>query len=315
MSLRAYAPRAAPAAIREIFEAPKLSLERAPVLFAVFERTADMLGDGMRALCTPRCTFALEAVTMGGSSDLVSVCNKGLCGVFRCSEWDAGVLIGVDREFVHNSMEALFGGDGTEQADRLRPISTIETRALRHVLELIAGKFGAGFAPIEAITLQLERIETTIDATTIGGESAPSVVARLTMAVQGGIGAIFIVVPQSALALHHKRLEREPVPDTGVQDPDWTRSLLAEIGRADVKLEVVLPGPCLSLQDVSELRPGQIMRLPATRDTPAELECSGKPIYRCRLAQSEGRFAVAMEESIDEQRELIGGLLAETKAT
>jgi len=308
MTLAAETLKSARAATREIFEPPKLSLDRAPVLFAVFEKMAELLGEGMRSFCAPRYTFKIEAVTMGDASELVSDYSNGLCGVFRCPEWDACVLIGVDRGFTHASMDALFGGDGTEAPDLSRPISAIEKRTLRQLLELTAGRFEASFRPIEAITVEFERIETKIDVSTIGSDT--SVVARLAATVQSVTGSLFIVVPQSALASHHKRLQREPAQTVGVQDPQWTRNLLAEIGRTDIKLEVVLPGPFLSLQSLSELRPGQIMPLPATRESLVELECSGKPVFRCKLAQSEGRFAVALEERVDEQRELIGDLLA-----
>lgn len=312
MTLSQKAPRVAPAAIREIFEAPKLSLDRSPVLFAIFERMAETLSDGMRSLFTSCCEFTLEMITMGDAIEVVSACSTGLCAEFRCPEWDASVLVAVDRVFVHAATDALFGGNGTERADVSRSISAIEMRSVGQALELIARQLGTSFETIEAITFKLERMQTKFDASMIEADSGSWVVVRFATAVQGVGGFLFIVLPQAALVPHHERLQREPAPVAGVQDPEWSRKLLAEVGRADVKLEVVMPGPVLSLQSISGLRPGQIMPLTATRDTLVGLECLGKPIYRCKLAQSEGRFAVTTEERVDEERELIGDLLTAT---
>jgi len=313
MSLEYETARTRPTSIRSLLEAPKLALDRAPVLREVFERLAGACGEGMRALCVPPCAFTLNAVTVGSTSDLITDYQNGMCGVCACPSWDARILIGLDRRFISCVTDAIFGGDGTERpSDRDRPYSMLEVRAMKHVLEMTAVALASSLVEIDKISVTLERVETCRDMSSTGVGDAPAVMAQLIARVCDSDGRLFVIVPQSALAPFRKELERERLAEPHEPDPIWTQRLLAQVGRADVRLDAVLDGPCLTLNAIAELSERQILRLPATSETLLSLESMGQPLFRCKLGQSNGSFTVRIEQRVDPRMEVLGEIVAGT---
>jgi flagellar motor switch protein FliM len=312
MSQPAHTNGTAQAAARALIEAPKLALDRAPVLQGIFERLAGMCGEGLRALCTPACTFMLNGLSTGNTWDLVEPYEDGLGGIYYAREWDARIIIGCDRRFVFSLVDAMFGGDGTETPyEGDRAYSTIEIRSMKEALGLAAGALQTLFAPVAQTSFVLERVETKLDFSTLGVDDAPAVMSQFIVQVLDGGGQLFVLIPQAALAPFRKRFERERPPESAHHDPIWSRQIQTEIGRAEVQLFATMEGPSIALDTIAGFRIGQILKLDVTPDSLVTLEGEGQALFRCRLGQSRGMFTVRVEASVDEQQlllsEIIGG--------
>lgn len=290
---------------RPPFEAPRLALDRAPVLQGVFERLAGMCGEGVRGLLPPQCTFMLNGLVSGTTWDLIESYEDGFGSVYYSPEWDTRILIGCDRRFVFSFVEAMFGGDGTEPGfENSRAFSSIESRAIKEIINVAANALQTLLTPIERTSLSFERAEAKLDFSTLGLPDAPAIMAQLVAQVFDGGGRLFVLIPQSALAPFRKRLEQQRPPEQPHHDPQWARQLLAEVGRADVRLDAVLPGPELSLAQVAGLRVGHLMKLKISTDGLLDLVSGEKTLFRCKLGQSRGRFTVRIEAEASENAEM-----------
>jgi flagellar motor switch protein FliM len=310
MSQQAHTTGSSQAAARTLIEAAKFSLDRAPVLQALFERLAGMCGEGMRALCTPACTFMSNGLSIGSTWDLVEPYEDGLGGIYYAREWDARIIIGCDRRFVFSLVDAMFGGDGTEPpyaGDRA--YSTIEIRSLKEALGVAATALQTLFLPIAPTAFALERIETRLDFSTLGVGDAPAVMAQFVVQLLDGGGRLFVLIPQAALAPFRKRFEREPPPDSPNNDPVWSRQMQTEIGRAEVPLYGTMDGPSITLAAIAAFKVGQILNLGVTPESLVTLEGEGQALFRCRLGQSKGLFTLRVEESVDEQQLLLSEII------
>jgi len=295
--------------IREIFEPAKLSLERAPVLRDVFDRFTGVCADQIKLLCAPPCTFMLNSIASGALWDLIEDYEDGICGIYYSPEWDTRILIGFDRRFAFSFTEAVFGGDGTEAPlESDRPFSTIETRSLKELVGIAASALAPLLSMIDKVTLQFERIETKLDFSTIGIPDGPAIMPQIIAQVYDGGGRIFIIVPQSALLPLRRNLERDRTPKPVQQDPVWGQQLMNEISMADVQIDAVLPGPTLTLAQLSAFRVGDVMRLPGSIDSLLLLESAGEPVFCARLGQSAGQFTVQIAHPSDQRRELFQDL-------
>jgi flagellar motor switch protein FliM len=65
----------------------------------------------------------------------------------------------------------------------------------------------------------------------------------------------------------------------------------------------------MTLDGLSELREGQIIRLNADTKSLVAVECEGERIFWCRLAQSKGHFALVVDSPVDRQKEFATDLL------
>jgi flagellar motor switch protein FliM len=314
MSQHAGAARQSLAASRALVEAQKLSLDRAPVLQGLFEKLATVCGEGMRSVCTPTCTFLMKGLTSGHTWDLVQPYEDGLAGIYYSRDWHARIIIGCDRRFVFALVEAMFGGDGKEAPyDGDRPFSAIEIRSMKEAFGLTASALQTLFAPIDRTAFSLERIETRLDASTLGLGDVPAVMAHLVVQVLDGGGRLFVLMPQTALAPFRKQFERERPPEMPPHDPVWTRQMHSEIGRAEVVLSGIMDGPSLTLEAIAALAVGHVLKLNATPESLLTLESDGKAFFRCRLGQSKGLFTVRIEQSVDEHQVVLSELVTDTR--
>lgn len=304
----------ASAAIREMFDTPKLALDRAPVLHGIFERLATVCGERMRSLCVPQCSFMLNAVTAGNTWDLIENYEDGICGIFYSPEWEARILIGADRRFTFSAAEGIFGGDGTEMPHESdRAFSTVETRTMRRIFEESASGLRSLIEVVDRIGLEFERMESKLDFSSIGVSDVPAVMAQFIVQIYDGGGRLFVIMPQAQLVPYRRNLERERVPEPPAHDPVWARSLLTEVGRAEVQLDAVLEGPTLAIGAVADLRPGQILHLAATRDSLLSLESMGEVMFRAKLGQADGMFTVLVDHPVDQQRDLFNEIVADAR--
>jgi flagellar motor switch protein FliM len=291
----------------ELFEGPKLSLDRMPVLRGVFERLASGCVERMRLLCVPPCAFTLDGVSAGNTWDLTKGFEDGICSVSYADAWDARLLIGFDRRFAFSIVEAMFGGDGSEAASgNGLPLSVVEVRIMNQIFELVTECLSKMLALIDGITLSLERIESHWDCSAIGISDAPAVMAQFITQVFDGGGRMFVIIPQAALLPFRQKLAWEQSTEPPRRDPVWAERLLSELGRAEVQLDAVLDGPCMSLGEIAKLHPKQLLRLPASPGSLLSLESMDQPLFHCRLGQSDGMFTVRIEHHVTPQQELIG---------
>ena len=296
--------------MRRLLDAPKIALDKAPVLQAVFDRLATECADLMREFSSASCTFMLNGISTGNTWDLLEAYETGIGGIFLATEWDARIVLGCDRRFVFSIVEAMYGADGTEAPfESDRPFSALEVRVIKEVLAAAARVLERQLAGVCPTSLMLERTETTLDFSTIGLSDAPALMAQLISQVMDGGGRLFVLIPNAALAPFRKRLERDRPSEPARVDPTWSRHIQAELGRAEVQISAVLDGPSLTLARLGRLRPGQILVLDATPDSAIALEAEGQVLFKAKVGQSRGAFTVSIERRIDEREELLSDIL------
>lgn len=302
--------------VKQLIEAPKLALDKAPVLQAVFDRLASSCSDGMRTFCSAACSFMLNGVSSGNTWDLLEAYETGFGAIFYSPEWDARIVIGCDRRFAFSIVEAMFGADGSESPlESDRPLTSLECRLVREILINSADGLQRQFASICNVSFHFERTETTLDFSTIGLSDAPALMAQLIIQVMDGGGRMFVLIPNGALAPFRKQLERDRPLEPVQVDPAWSRQLLLELGRAEVELKAVIEGSDMSLQALSRLHPGQIIPLHASQNTPIGLEAEDKVLFTAMLGQSKGYFTVCIQRRVDEREELMSEILARQSST
>lgn len=306
-------PAAARRMVQKLLEPPKLSVDRLPVLHTIFERVATSLVENLRQYCALPATFFVNQVKTGQSWDILENYEDAIAVVFYVPEWDASVLIGVDRKFVFSLLEVSFGADGSEPPfDSDRPFSAFEARFARQIINLAVQGLETCFESIVAISFKFERIETNIEFTILGPNDVPVMATQLLFQVGDMGGRMFVLIPTAALYPLRKKLEREHQPVTLHADPRWTRSMQKGVARTDVRLQAILEKKVMTLGEITELKVGQLIQLRTNSSDLITLESGAEPLFRCRLAQAKGAFIVVIEQPISTKDEFIGELLSGT---
>ncbi|MFA5950112.1 MAG: flagellar motor switch protein FliM [Hyphomicrobium sp.] len=310
MSLEHFEISAQPGTDR-LLEPPKLEVERLHVLKGVLERLVTTCAERFREYCNVPSSFFVNQIETGNSWDVLESYEDSIAGIYYSRQWDAKMVLGLDRRFIFSLMDAAFGGDGSMppfEADR--PFTSLEARLARSVFSIVVPEFEDLLNTITSVRFELEKVETKLDFQILGQTEIPVVVIQILFQILDNGGRMFMIIPQSALYPIRKLLERSRALDAQSIDPEWAKKMQDGIAFADMKLHGVLEGPVMTLGDIASLEPGQILRLEADPNSLIALECQDERIFLCRLAQAKSHFALVVEQAIDRQKEFVSDLIS-----
>ncbi len=281
-------------------EIAKLSLDRLPVLNSIFENMAASCVEQFKEYCSPSFTAFVNQVISGDSWDLLEASADSVAVIFYCREWDARLVLGLERRFVFAIVEAMFGGDGTELPfEGTRPLTALETRIGRTVCEFAAKALESAFGAVTEMSLVPERTETTLEFTSLGQNSMIMIQAKILFQVLDQGGVLFVLIPQSSMNPIRQKLEHERKPVPSSYDPRWTDALSRRVSRAEVSLNAIIEGKNLQLNEIMRLEAGKTVELDGT-DKSIILECEGDRLFLGHLGQSRGFFTITIDEALNE---------------
>lgn len=295
-----------------LLDAAGISVERLPMLNVIFDRMTTYCADALRTMSTSPSYFSLSSVHNGRLGDILEAYEpNAIAAVFYTPEWDSRILVGFDRDFVFTMIEVLFGSDGAEPPlDEERSFTNVEIRVTQALIDRVGKALQMAFATTSEITLKLERIETRMDFAVIGRRNNMVVCANLLLQSLGRGGELFVVIPHSALNPLRQSLTHVTSGDVTSSDPNWSRQMKTEIQRTEVELKAVLEERMLTLDEVANLRVGQVIELRATPRTLVRLECNDELLFWCQLGQSDGCYALQVANPVDQKREFIDDILS-----
>ncbi|HML41968.1 MAG: flagellar motor switch protein FliM [Hyphomicrobium zavarzinii] len=299
----------------KLLEPPKLEVERLHVLKGVLERLVTTLAERFRDYCNVPSSFFVNQVESGNSWDVLESYEDSIAGIYYCRQWDSKIVIGLDRRFIFSLIDAAFGGDGSMppfEADR--PFTSLEARLARSVFSIVVPELEDLLNPITPVNLDLEKLETKLDFQILGQTDVPVIAVQILFQILDNGGRMFMIIPQSALYPIRKLLERSRALDGTSVDPEWQKKMQDGLASSTMLLKGVLEGPEMTLDEITALEPGQILRLDADTKSLIALECQDERLFWCRLAQSKSQFALVVEQPIDRQKELVADLISSSPA-
>jgi flagellar motor switch protein FliM len=298
-------------ATEKLLEPPKLEVERLHVLKGVLERLVTTLAERFREYCNVPSSFFVNQMESGNSWDVLESYEDSIAGIYYCRQWDAKIVVGLDRRFIFSLIDAAFGGDGTMPPfESDRPFTSLEARLARSVFNIVIPELEDLLNPITPVNFDLEKLETKLDFQILGQTDIPVIAVQILFQILDNGGRMFMIVPQAALHPIRKLLERTRALDGTSVDPEWQKKMQAGLASSDMLLKGVIEGPEMTLDQISALEPGQILRLNVDTKSLIALECQNERIFMCRLAQSKSQFALVVEHPVDREKELVADLIS-----
>ena len=295
----------------KLLEPPKLEVERLHVLKGILERLVTTLAERFREYCNVPSSFFVNQLESGNSWDVLESYEDSIAGIYYCRQWDAKIVVGLDRRFIFSLIDAAFGGDGSMPPfESDRPFTSLEARLARSVFNIIIPEFEDLLNTITPVNFDLEKLETKLDFQILGQTDIPVIAVQILFQILDNGGRMFLIIPQGALHPIRKQLERTRALDGTNVDPEWQRKMQDGLASSDMQLTGVLEGPDMTLDQIAALEPGQILRLNADTKSLIALECQDERIFLCQLAQSKSQFALVIEQPVDRQKELVADLIS-----
>ena len=299
-------------ALKAVFKGALDRLDRLPALQTALERTAALCMGHVRDASDPPPELVLTRLETGIASEVLAQHDDAsVAATLHAPQWNTRALLSADRACVFTVVEMLLGGSGgTGGPGADRAFSRIEIGVVRRFFERIATALESAFAPIAKSTFVIESAADHLDFDAIGRRHSPIVVARFELRIWQRTGEILLVIPRVAIDGMRQALGRVVTDDTRKADPRWSSQIQDGITRTSVSLSGVLDERLAPLQEIADLRIGQILQLNATASTRVRVECNGEPLLWCELGKSNGVYTLRVQEPIDRDQEFVNDILA-----
>ncbi len=207
-------------------------------------------------------------------------------------------LLVLEPKFVYSVVDNFFGGGGRFHAKiEGREFTPTEQRVIQIVLEDAFKDLKKAWAPVLDIEFEFLNSEVNPQFANIVSPSEIVVVTTFHVEMDGGSGDIHVTMPYSML---------EPIRDildTGMQsertetDDRWLKTMRDELEDMDVTISADLVRTELTLGELSELKPGDI--IPIELPEQVLVKAEEIPVFRATYGTAEKKWAVKVTELIE----------------
>ncbi len=272
---------------------------RMPTLEMVNERFARLFRVSMFNMLRRSAEISVEGIKTTKFGEYVhSLFVPTSLNLVRINPLRGTALVVLDPRFVYSVVDNFFGGGGRFHAKiEGREFTPTEQRVIQIVLEDIFKDLRKAWQPVLEIRFEFLNSEVNPQFANIVSPSEIVVVTSFHVEMDGGSGDIHITMPYSML---------EPIRDildTGMQsertetDDRWLNTVREELEDMDVCLSVNLAETELTLRELADLEPGDI--IPIEMPEQVLVRAENIPVFRARYGTSGSRWAVRITELVE----------------
>ncbi|HKJ95941.1 MAG TPA: flagellar motor switch protein FliM [Gammaproteobacteria bacterium] len=203
----------------------------------------------------------------------------------------------LDPKLVFIVVDNFFGGDGRYFTKiEGREFTPTENRVIQMVLKQAFSDLQDAWNPVLPVEFDYLQSEVNPQFANIVAPTEVVVVSKFHVELDGGGGEFHVTLPYTMLEPIRDLLDAGVQSDRNEVDERWIRSLRNEMKTADVELSSNLAEVQIGLRELLRLQPGHVIPI----DVPDQvtLRAEDVPVMRGRLGQSDGRYAIKIEEQL-----------------
>ena len=229
----------------------------------------------------------------------------------KADRWGCTLYVTADATLVFSMIEAMFGAQGNLGSfDLERPFGMLE----RKISSLLTSHMAAALDQVFSNNAQaLFAAGECADAAEFNSEEferSRLFVCRIDVIAAGKTGAVHLLLPRST----HKPMQdavaaflRRPMDQA---DPAWSKRMRSEVSRARIELEAFIQQGSLTLDALSKLEIGQVLKLPMDAMEQVRLRAGDQQLFKCTLGKSGIHFTVKVGDPVNQEEDLIDELVA-----
>lgn len=206
-------------------------------------------------------------------------------------------LVTMEARLVFILVENFFGGDGRFHA-RIegREFTPTERRIIQLLLKIVFEDYKESWSPVMGVEFEYLDSEVNPSMANIVSPTEVIVVSSFHIEVDGGGGDFHVVMPYSMVEPIRELLDAGVQSDKMETDVRWSTALREEIMDVPVNFRVNLLEQDISLRDLMELQPGDI--IPINMPENAIMFVEDLPTFRVKMGRSGENLAVQVSEKI-----------------
>ncbi len=253
-------------------------------LFNLLRRTPEISVAGVQMLKFSEYMLSLFVPT---SLNLIKI--RPLRGTALCV---------IDPKLVFILVDNFFGGDGRFHTKiEGREFTPTERRVISIILEKIFSDLVDAWAPVMPIKFEFLNMEVNPQFANIVSPTEVVVVTTIHVELEGGGGDLHLTMPYSMIEPIREVLDAGVQSDATETDERWPITLRDEIQSAEVELKSILTDTTVTLRNVLNFIPGDI--IPVEIPESVVLYVEDVPVIRGQYGVSRGSMAIKVKEVIE----------------
>lgn len=197
---------------------------------------------------------------------------------------DGNMLLELNPSLVFPILEMLLGGDGRTTTRINREITEIEQTVLDSVLRIMLNDMKMAWQSVSAINFQIERRETDPQLLQLLSPNEAVVAISMEVRVGQNAGMMNLGIPSIVVKMLRQRFDQQwSVRRTEASEADHAR-MLRRLKPAPLQLQAHLQGPTLVVEDLLNLKEGDILAFDYPVTKPVELSINGRDKFLGHLA-------------------------------
>lgn len=202
-----------------------------------------------------------------------------------------------DPKLVFSLVDNFFGGDGRYYS-RIegRDFTPMELRVIKNLLDVAFEDMQKAWEPVMHLQFEFINSEVNPQFANIVSPTEIVVINDFHIELDGGGGNLHVTLPYSMIEPIREVLDTGLQSDRSGVDERWLRALQEEIPTAQVEISSVLTEATLTVQQLLDMRPGDI--IPINLPESVVLNVEDIPLFRGKFGVANGSNAIKIAEYI-----------------
>ena len=202
-----------------------------------------------------------------------------------------------DPTLVFTVVDNMFGGDSRFHTGfEGRDFTPTEQRLVQRMLAVVLENYQASWQPVHPLKFEFQRAEMHTQFATIATPSEVVVTTTFRIELGSSGGDIHICIPYATIEPIRDRLYSTTQTDNAVTDNRWLRMLTSQVQLADIELVAQLARAQVTLQQILNMKAGDIVGLDLQPTLVAAVE--GVPVFDCRYGVLNGHYSIKVEKML-----------------
>lgn len=209
--------------------------------------------------------------------------------------YDGNALIELNPSLIFPMIEIILGGKGRSAAVLKREMTEIEQNLLETLFRIILNDLKEAWKGVTMIDFKIEAVATEPQMLQILAPTEAVVAVAIEIRIGESSGTLNLAIPSINIKMIGQKFDQqwnlrktEPTEEEQLRVLDLVRDSM-------LMMDARLRGPSLTVQDLLEIEPGDVLRLDYSVAAPIEGELNGSQKYRGRIVVADHKKAFVVE--------------------
>jgi flagellar motor switch protein FliM len=270
---------------------------RMPTLEMINERFARLFRVSLYNLLRRSPEISVAPVSIKKFSEYVHTLHVPTnLNLVKISPFRGTALIMLDPKLVFAVVDNFFGGTGRHAKIEGRDFTATEQRIIHMMLRNVFADLHEAWSHVAAIEVEYLQSEINPHFANIVSPSEIVVITSFHVELDGGGGELHVTMPYAMIEPLREVLDSGMASDRVEKDERWMVCLREEIEDAEIELSTLLGRTSVTLAELVNLKPGDILTCDFTGKVLVLAE--DVPMFRGSFGLSRGQQAIKFDERV-----------------